>query len=235
MRLRTAILASIIGLAGIFGMPASSLAAVLPGSASAVAAETVKTASADSAKVASTAPADALFRQKPHIGTIGQNQPETPHPYHLLAADSQQVALRKSLYDASGYTVAPRNVARPSPRQSELDVEALNPRHRPQVSFINGKEVPYSSRGSVRPDAYRAGDAIEVKNYNLSDAANRAGLYRTLTKQYLQRKSNLPKGTQQRIVIDVRGQNVSARILRRVRRNIDTITRSSDVTVEFLK
>lgn len=87
----------------------------------------------------------------------------------------------------------------------------------------------------MRPDAYRVGDALEVKNYDLLHSGNRANLYNTVKKQYLQRVSSLPRGTHQRIVIDVRGQTVPEAILRKVRRNIDTITRSSDVTVEFLR
>src|SRR5262249_31123483 len=95
---------------------------------------------------------------------------------------------------------------RPSPRQSELDVNSLNPKHRPQVSFKNGREVPYGSRGSVRPDNHRVGEALEVKNYDLMDPSSRANMYNTIHRQYLQRTSNLPRGTQQRIIIDIRGQ-----------------------------
>jgi YD repeat-containing protein len=124
---------------------------------------------------------------------------------------------------------------RPSPRQSELDVSSLNPNHRSQVSFRNGREVPYASRGSVRPDNFRVGDAIEVKNYDLLQPSNRANLYNTIHGQYLQRVSNLPKGTHQRVVIDIRGQNVPESLLIRVRSNIQTITRTPDVSVEFLR
>lgn len=125
--------------------------------------------------------------------------------------------------------------SRPSPRQSEIDVSSQNPEHRAQVSFRHGREVPYGSRGSVRPDNYRAGEAIEVKNYDLAQPSNRADLYNTIHRQYLQRKSNLPRGTHQRIIIDVRGQTLSQAILWRVRNNILTITRSSEVNVEFLR
>jgi len=128
-----------------------------------------------------------------------------------------------------------RTVGRPSPRQSEFDVNGLNPNHRPQVSFSNGREVPYGSRGSVRPDHFRVGEALEVKNYDVLQPSNRANLYNTIHRQYLQRISNLPKGTHQRIVIDIRGQNVPESILMRVRSNIQTITRTPDVTVGFLR
>ena len=125
--------------------------------------------------------------------------------------------------------------SRVSPRQSEIDVNDLNPNHRPQVSFNNGREVPYGSLGSVRPDNFRLGEALEVKNYDLLSASNRASLYNTIHRQYLQRKSNLPKGTHQRIIIDIRGQNIPESILMRVRNNIQTITRTPDVSIDFLR
>ncbi|MCO8122152.1 hypothetical protein NHH03_10420 [Stieleria sp. TO1_6] len=128
-----------------------------------------------------------------------------------------------------------KNGDRPSPRQSEIDVNGQNPNHQPQVSFSNGKEVPYGSRGSVRPDNFIFGESLEVKNYNLLQPSNRASLYNTIRHQYFQRLSNLPKGTHQRIVIDIRGQDVPDSLLMRVRSNILTITRTSSVSVEFLQ
>lgn len=126
-------------------------------------------------------------------------------------------------------------VGRSSPRQSEIDVSGLNPNHRPQVSFSHGREVSYGSRGSVRPENFRVGEALEVKNYDVLQPSNRANLYNTVHGQYLQRISNLPKGTHQRIVIDIRGQNVPESTLMRVRSNIQTITRTPNVKVEFLR
>lgn len=120
-------------------------------------------------------------------------------------------------------------------RQSELDVLASNPGHNPQVSFRNGRQVRYGERGSVRPEGYRLGEAIEVKNYNLLDPRSRAGLYNRIRQQFLRRISNLPRGTHQRIVLDIRGQNVPESIKMRVRRNILSITHSHNVTVEFLE
>jgi len=97
-------------------------------------------------------------------------------------------------------------VARPSHRQSELDASNLNPlNHRPQVSFKNGKEAPYASKGSVRPDGFVVGESLEVTNYNLSIPSNRSNLYNAIHRQYLQRLSNIPKGTLQRLLIDIRG------------------------------
>ncbi|GAN64152.1 hypothetical protein AA0313_1946 [Acetobacter indonesiensis NRIC 0313] len=51
------------------------------------------------------------------------------------------------------------------------------------------------------------GESYEVKNYNI--AKNSSGLISNVIKQIIQRASQLPKDTQQNVVIDVRGQNVS--------------------------
>ncbi|WP_197096689.1 SIMPL domain-containing protein, partial [Paraclostridium sordellii] len=57
---------------------------------------------------------------------------------------------------------------RPSWRQSEIDVQAEFPDYKPQKSFIDGKEVPYGTKGSSRPDFYKKGTSIEVKNYKIT-------------------------------------------------------------------
>jgi len=58
--------------------------------------------------------------------------------------------------------------ARPSWRQSEIDIGKEYPEYSAQKSFKNGKEVPYGTKGSSRPDFYREGFSIEVKNYGSS-------------------------------------------------------------------
>ncbi len=99
---------------------------------------------------------------------------------------------------------------RPTPRQSEIDVGLdLPPGARPQVSFKNGQEVPYGTSGSVRPD-YCLGNvcSVEVKNYKI--ATNSNGLINNVSQQAIDRAANLPQGMTQTVVIDVRGQVVSA-------------------------
>ncbi|QTO45696.1 hemagglutinin repeat-containing protein [Burkholderia latens] len=99
---------------------------------------------------------------------------------------------------------------RPSPRQSELDVGSdLGSGHDPQISYKNGREVPYATPGSVRPDISAADRTIsyEVKNYNIAN--NSSGLINNVANQAIQRAANLPEGMQQQVVIDVRGQNVT--------------------------
>ena len=75
---------------------------------------------------------------------------------------------------------------------------------------MNGKEVPYGTKGATRPDVVRTVDnhleAIEVKNYDLRNDKNVRGLLRELKRQVADRAANMPEGTTQRIVLDVRGR-----------------------------
>ncbi|MDD2169276.1 hypothetical protein N5925_12040, partial [Glaesserella parasuis] len=68
------------------------------------------------------------------------------------------------------------NQNRPTPQQSEKYVGQMLPKvAHAQISYKNGKEVPYGTEGSVRPD-WCIGEicSIEVKNYNIH--SNRANL-----------------------------------------------------------
>uniref|UniRef100_UPI002018256E VENN motif pre-toxin domain-containing protein n=1 Tax=Cupriavidus sp. 2SB TaxID=2502199 RepID=UPI002018256E len=103
------------------------------------------------------------------------------------------------------------SVSRPTPPTSEKDVGAdLGPGHSPQVSYKDGQKVPYGTPGSVRPDhvADDGSASFEVKNYNVATNAN--GLINNVAKQAINRAVNLPAGMEQQIIIDVRGQTVSA-------------------------
>ena len=48
-----------------------------------------------------------------------------------------------------------------------------------------------------------------LKNYKVETASGRSNLARNIEKQYYQRIDNLPAGTNQSVLIDIRGQNVS--------------------------
>lgn len=102
------------------------------------------------------------------------------------------------------------SAVRPTPRQSEIDVgKDLGDGWREQISFKDGKEVPYGTKDSVRPDWCQGNTcSVEVKNYNI--ATNQSGLINNVAKQAIERQNNLPSGMQQEIVIDVRGQTISA-------------------------
>jgi hypothetical protein len=99
---------------------------------------------------------------------------------------------------------------RPGWRQSELDVGSqLGRDYREQLSFLGGREVSSGTPGSVRPDWFGRGEAIEVKNYDVESSAGRSRLVRVLGEQIEVRTRELPEGTMQRVYVDVRGQNLS--------------------------
>ena len=103
---------------------------------------------------------------------------------------------------------------RVTPRQSELTVLERTPNAEEQISFLNGKEVPMNTPGATRPDvvvrnANGTVQAIEVKNYNLAQNASRKTLMNELERQVTSRASNLPVGSTQKIVLDVRGRGFS--------------------------
>jgi filamentous hemagglutinin len=96
---------------------------------------------------------------------------------------------------------------RPTPKGSENDVgNDLGPGNTPQASYKGGKQVPYGTPGSVRPDfvADNGTASFEVKNYNIQ--TNASGLINNVSQQAFQRAVNLPDGMVQQVVIDVRGQ-----------------------------
>jgi hypothetical protein len=116
----------------------------------------------------------------------------------------------------------PRNIeeSRPTWRQSELDVGKDYEGYDAQKSFINGEEVPYGTKGSVRPEFYKNGHSVEVKNYNLETSSGRNSLINNVSSQIKKRLTNLPEGTEQTVVIDVRGQDYNLEILRDIKNKI---------------
>ena len=121
--------------------------------------------------------------------------------------------------------------SRPTWRQSELDAATDFPGYADQKSFINGKEVSYGTKGSVRPDYYKEGFSVDIKNYNIENASGRSNLARNIDKQYYQRIENLPNGTKQSVMIDIRGQSVSDEVLSEL---YDEIMRRTNNGVEIL-
>jgi hypothetical protein len=122
--------------------------------------------------------------------------------------------------------------SRPSWRQSELDVgNRLQPgSYRSQVSFKNGVEVPYGTKGSTRPDYFASGrnGSVEVKNYNVETALGRDRLVTNVTQQAIYRATHLPSGSSQTVYLDVRGQNVSRQQLNDM---IDSMVKRSNGTL----
>lgn len=126
----------------------------------------------------------------------------------------------------------------PTPRQSELDVLAKYGGDE-QMSFLNGKEVPWGTQNATRPDVVRTVggklEAIEVKNYTLTSYNSRQGLYKKLSEQVASRCNNLPEGSLQRIVLDCRGRGYSQELIEEVIANIQaSCTSYPNIPVDIL-
>lgn len=109
----------------------------------------------------------------------------------------------------------------PTPRESEIAaLEKFGGKE--QVTFLNGKEVAYGTKGATRPDIVREVggklEAIEVKNYDLVNNAN--GLYSELEREVTARAANLPEGSLQRVVLNIRGRGYDEAVVEAVKQGI---------------
>jgi len=95
-----------------------------------------------------------------------------------------------------------------------------------QQSFKHGLPARYGESGSVRPDLSSPSSNIylDVKNYDLAMPGNRANLYNAIAEQARSRAANLPSGSFQGIIVDIRGQAVDPAVLLRIPINIETAT-----------
>ncbi|MDW5415713.1 hemagglutinin repeat-containing protein [Iodobacter sp. CM08] len=113
-------------------------------------------------------------------------------------------------------------------RQSELDTgKDLPANAKPQQAFKDGKPVPPNTLGSVKPDWVDGGMSswsVEVKNYNLSRPNGAADLVANISQQALDRKTHLPKGMEQSVVIDIRGQSVTVKQRIEIQKSIEIKT-----------
>lgn len=90
-----------------------------------------------------------------------------------------------------------------------------------QGSYRGGYPVSRGAQGSVRPDIQFSTWHVESKRYLLSRPGGENDLIRDLYGQYAKRLENLPYDTRfQGIVVDLRGQGVSAADLQRLRQRI---------------
>ena len=121
---------------------------------------------------------------------------------------------------------------RPNWRQSEIEAAADYPDYEPQKSFLNGEDAKYGTKGSVRPDYYKVGHSVDIKNYNLESSSGRRNLVRNIVKQYEQRLIHLPEGSKQSVQIDLRGQNVSDEVLTKLYTEITQKT-NGGVSISF--
>jgi len=174
------------------------------------------TASSTIGTVALSAEEEALLASKvvspSHARTLSVQKEEN------IAANAQT-----SKSTATGST-------RPTWQQSEQDI--VTPEYEQQVGFKNGKVVNTKSKGSVRPEGYRLGFSLEVKNYNLTTERGVKSMLKNVVGQIRQRQSNLPKNTVQNVVLDVRGQDLSTKQMMDVKSRLATQA-GSNVNISF--
>lgn len=139
----------------------------------------------------------------------------------------------KSIFSKGRKRKKPATPERPSWKQSEIDAEKLFPDYKKQKSFKNNKEAKYGEKGSTRPDLYKDGHSIEVKNYKIDTPQGKSRLKSELTRQYNDRVKNLPPNTKQTAVIDVRGQNIPQKELNDLMTEIQK--NAKDLEILFLK
>ena len=145
-----------------------------------------------------------------------------------IVSESDKVSEFSSNESASEVADIPK---RPTWKQSELDAGDLYPGYDTQKSFLNGDVVPHGTEGSSRPEYYLDGHSVEVKNYKIDTNRGINNLANNVSKQVNKRINNLPPFTEQTIVIDVRGQNYTNEILRKI---IAQITARCKIKVKII-
>jgi len=100
-----------------------------------------------------------------------------------------------------------------------------------EPSYAGGKRVPYGTSGSVRPD-YASESmklSVDVKNYNVTTPQGRWRLVKDVVGQTGERAANLPEGMRQGVRIDIRGQQISDKLLQRM---VDRIVKKSNGLIQ---
>ncbi|WP_426575546.1 hemagglutinin repeat-containing protein (plasmid) [Xenorhabdus stockiae] len=113
----------------------------------------------------------------------------------------------QSVKNNKSSSVIKSNVAKGAKSETDFG-KTLSSNYTRQVSYKDGKEVPYGTKGSTRPDwCNKTTCSIEVKNYDLSK--NQNGLINNVAKQAIERQKHLPEGMTQKIMVDIRGQKIT--------------------------
>ena len=127
-----------------------------------------------------------------------------------------------------------------SPQESEAKALKIF-KGEAQKSYLNGKEVPYGTPKSTRPDIVVKGEngrlkAIEVKNYNIESSNGRQALISTLKNQMPGRVQNMPPNTEEIIAIETQGYNISEAIKQELITDIQKACEPfyNSITVEFM-
>lgn len=131
----------------------------------------------------------------------------------------------KAVEGATEYAKGTVEIADDIPQWRQAELRALNETGGyEQLSYLNGEQVPFGTQGATRPDVVQVlGDhieAIEVKYYNLESKASLNTLYSELEREITARVANLPKGSTQKIILDVTGRGFSEATCNTVKNNI---------------
>ncbi len=137
------------------------------------------------------------------------------------------------VHDGNTNATESNTSSRPTPQQSEDELSP--PDADQQVAFKNGNVVPKNTKGSVRPEAYQfnSKQSFEVKNYDINRKNGIKDLVNNVVKQARQRLSNLPSGSTQNVIIDVRGQKATQSTLNQIRNKISTQVGTKNINVSF--
>lgn len=119
--------------------------------------------------------------------------------------------------EATEYTAGTVDIPDNVPQWRQAELRALNNYGgSEQMTFLNGKQVPFGTKGATRPDIVRnLGnhlEAIEVKYYDLSSSANVKVMLKELSREIPDRLINMPKGSTQKIILDVTGRGFSEEV-----------------------
>ena len=152
-------------------------------------------------------------KQNPQVTKVEKEYLDEPIKVYNLEVEDFHT------YFVSEKSILVHNECRPTWKQSELDAKKNYPDYESQKSFMWSSEknevidVDYGTKGSVRPDYYKNGYSVDVKNYNIETSRGRNSLTYNIQKQYFQRLKNLPLGTKQSVLIDIRGQKYTNEML----------------------
>ena len=123
--------------------------------------------------------------------------------------------------DAKEFVKGTVEIADNLPEWRKAELRALNEQGGyEQLTFMDGKRVPFGTEGATRPDVIRMLtdhiEAVEVKYYDLSNSSCRSTMYKELLREVSDRVKHLPKGSTQRIVLDVTDRGFDAKLVKSV-------------------
>ena len=120
----------------------------------------------------------------------------------------------EGLYGATKYNKGTVEIADDIPQWRQAELRALNQSGGyEQLTYMNGKQVPFGTKGATRPDVVVDMidhiEAVEVKYYNLESKSCLNMLYDELEREVSARVANLPRGSTQKVILDVTNRGFS--------------------------